>query len=197
RLDGSGPRQDQGLANAATKFLENSIRCAPTITGLFHFSGGRTYGGVLIRLRVDADQRYPADPATAVGHYVATRPQVCLDVFRQGFRHREAAEFGSVLAEGADEMFGGEARRFKRLHGTHAEIHVVEDDLNGSLILLVSAGYRYPEYGLAVVEDHRGTQSDAWPLARLNHVGSSGKGVQAAEAAAVNDAGASGHAGCT
>ena len=36
-------------------------------------------------------------------------------------------------------MLGGEARRLKRLLGTHAELHVVEDDLDGGLILLVAA----------------------------------------------------------
>ena len=72
---------------------------------------------------------------------VAASPQVGLHCFGEGVGHREAAQSGTVLTEGADEVRGGEARRLKRLLGTHAEIHVIEDDLDGCLILLVAARY--------------------------------------------------------
>ena len=46
------------------------------------------------------------------------------------------------------------------------------------------------------MEKQRGAQRDSRPLAGLDDVGSSRKRVQAAEPASVNNARASGHAGC-
>jgi hypothetical protein len=40
---------------------------------------------------------------TSAGH-VATSPQVGLHCFGEGVGHREAAQAGTVLTEGADEM---------------------------------------------------------------------------------------------
>src|ERR1700735_3420491 len=91
---------------------------------LFHFTSRRTHTGGLPGLRVNADQRHSAHSAAARGNYVAASPQVCLHSFGQGLGHGEAAQAGPVLTEGADEMFGGEARRLKRLLGTQADFHV-------------------------------------------------------------------------
>src|SRR5215467_8243184 len=93
-------------------------------------------------------------------------------------------------------MLGGEARSLKRLLGTHAECHVVEDDLDGRLILLVAASYRYCHYRMVITEKQRGAQRDARPLAGLDDVGSSRKRVQAGEPASVNYARPSRHARC-
>ena len=90
----------------------------------------------------------PPTPLAAGGNHVAASPQVGLHCFGEGVGHREAAQAGTVLTEGADEMRGGEARRLKRLLGTHAELHVVEDDLDGCLILLVAARYRDRHHGM-------------------------------------------------
>ncbi len=70
----------------------------------------------------------------------------------------------------------------KRLLGTHAEFHVVEDDLDGCLILLVAARYRDRHHRMVVTEKQRGAKRDSRPLAGLDNVGSSRKCVQAAAA---------------
>src|SRR4029077_484542 len=93
-------------------------------------------------------------------------------------------------------MRGRETRRLKRLLGTHAELHVVEDDLDGGLILLVASRYRDRHHGLVVMEKQRRAQRNSRPLARLDYVRSSHKRVQTAEAASVNNARATGHASC-
>src|SRR5437773_1547851 len=79
-------------------------------------------------------------------------PEVRLHSFGHGVGDRQAAQVGAVLAEGADEMCGGEARCLKRLLGTHAEFHVVKDDLDGCLILLVAACYRDRHHGMVVMK---------------------------------------------
>src|SRR2546423_15312614 len=94
-------------------------------------------------------------------------------------------------------MRSRKARRLKRLLGTHAELHVVENDLDSCLILLVAARYRDRHHGLVVMEKQRGAQRNSRPLAGLDNVGSSHKRVKAAEPASVNNACPSGHAGCT
>ncbi len=71
---------------------------------LFHFAGGRTHGGRLLGLGVNADQRHSAHSAAADGNHVAASPQVSLHSFGQGVGNRQAAQGGAVLAEGADEM---------------------------------------------------------------------------------------------
>ena len=93
-------------------------------------------------------------------------------------------------------MLGREARRTKRLLGIHAEVHVVEDDLDGGLILLVASRYRDRHHGLIVMEQQRRAQGNSRPLAGLDNVGGSFKRVQATEAASVNNARASGYARC-
>ena len=93
-------------------------------------------------------------------------------------------------------MRGGEARRLKRLLRTQGELHVVEDDLDGCLILLVASRYRDRHHGLVVMEKQRGAQRNSRPLAGLDDVGSARKRVQTAEPASVNNARASGHARC-
>src|SRR5579862_2509625 len=93
-------------------------------------------------------------------------------------------------------MLGREARSLKRFLGIHAEIHVVEYDLYGCLILLVASRYRDRHHGLVVVEKQRWAQRDPRPLAGLNDIGSSRKRVQAAEPASVNYARVSSHARC-
>ena len=110
-------------------------------------------------LGVNADQRHSADSAAVDGYYVATSLQVGLHRFGEGGGHGEAAQAGTVLTEGTDEMFGGKAGRLKRLLRTHAKHNVVEDDLDGFLILLVAARYRDRHHGLVVVvtEKQRGT----------------------------------------
>src|SRR5215470_10533747 len=91
-------------------------------------------------------------------------------------------------------MRSGEAQGLKRLLGTHAELHVVEDNLESCLILLVATRNRDRHHRLVVMEKQRGAQRDSRPLARLDHVGSSCKSVQAAEPASVNNDRVSGHA---
>jgi NADPH:quinone reductase-like Zn-dependent oxidoreductase len=76
---------------------------------LFHFAGGRTHGGGLLGLGVNADQRHAAHCAAAEGNHVTASPQVGLQFFRQVVGDRQAAQGGTVLAEGTDEMRGGEA----------------------------------------------------------------------------------------
>jgi hypothetical protein len=65
-------------------------------------------------------------------------------------------------------MLGGEARRMKRLFRAHVEVHVVEDDLDGRLILLVAASYRCRHYGMVAMEKQRGAQCDSRPLVGLS-----------------------------
>src|ERR1700733_783771 len=156
---------------------------------LFHFPSSRTHGGGLLGLGVNADERHSADSPAVDGNYVAASAQVGLHRFGEGVGHGEAAQAGSVLTEGADEMLGGEARRLKRLLGTHAELNVVQDDLDYCLILLVAARYRDRHHGLVVLvtEKQRGTQRDSRPLAGLDDVGSSRKCVQTAEPASVDN----------
>jgi hypothetical protein len=129
------------LGNAVT--FPGLLGLAPIVVTrrLFHFASGRTHAGGLLGLGVNADQRHSTHAAAARGNHVATSPQVGLDLFGQGIGHRQAAQPGAALAEGADEMRGGEARRLKRLLGTHVEFHEVEDDLDGCLILLVATSY--------------------------------------------------------
>ena len=93
-------------------------------------------------------------------------------------------------------MLGRKARRLERILGSHAEVHIVEDDLDGCLILLVASRYRDRHHGLVVMEKKRGAQRNSRPLAGLDYVGSSHKRVQAAEPASVNNARASSHASC-
>src|SRR3954470_24542682 len=164
--------------------------------GLFNFAGGRTHRGGLPGLGDYADQRHSAHPAAADGNHVTASLQVGLHWSRESVGDRETSQLRTVLTEGADEMLGREARRPKRLLGAHAEFHVVEDDLDGCLILLVASCYRDRHHGLVVTEKQSGAQSDSRPLAGLDKVRSSLERVQAAEAASVNNAGASGHARC-
>src|SRR5215469_689242 len=128
---------------------------------LFHLVSGRTHGGGLPSLGINADQRHSAHPAAADGNHVATSSQVGLHRFWQSLRHRQAPQIGAVLAEGADEMRGGEARGLKCLLRAHAEFHVVEDDLNGCLILLVAASYRDRHYWTVVMEKQCRAQCDS------------------------------------
>jgi hypothetical protein len=78
------------------------------------FARGRAHGGGLLGLGVNADKRHSTHAAAAGRDHVAASPQVGLHCFGQGVGHREAAQAGTVLTEGADEMLSGEARRLKR-----------------------------------------------------------------------------------
>src|SRR5580693_4412017 len=100
---------------------------------------------------------------------MSASPQIFLHCFGQGVGYREAAQLRTVLTEGADEMFGGEARRLKRLLGTHAELHVIEDDLDYCLILLVASRYRDRHHRIVVTEKQRRAQRNSRPLAGLDH----------------------------
>src|SRR5215472_1388906 len=147
------PGRDSSRLLARSHDVKSSAaRYARGTRGLFHFASDRTHAGGLLGLGVNADPRHSAHSSAADGNHVATRPQVGLHFFGQRVGHRQAAQAGAALAEGADEMRGGEARRLKRLLGTHVEFHVVEDDLDGCLILLVAASYRYRHYGMVVME---------------------------------------------
>src|ERR1700748_2235331 len=125
---------------------------------LFQLSSSRPHGGGLLGLGVNADQRHSADSAAVDPNYVAASPQVGLYCFWEVVGHEEAAQAGTVLTEGTNEMLGGETRRLKRLLGTHTELNVVEDDLDSCLILLVAARHRDRHYGLVVTKKQRGTQ---------------------------------------
>ncbi len=94
-------------ADACGKFTtDRSVGqcCTQRYWDLFHFSGGRTHGGGLLGLGVNADQRHSAHSAAAEGNHVTASPQVGLHCFGQGVGDRQAAQAGTVLAEGADEM---------------------------------------------------------------------------------------------
>jgi len=58
---------------------------------LFHFSRGRTHGGGLPGLGVNADQSHASHSAAADGDHVAASPQVGLHCFGEGVGHGEAA----------------------------------------------------------------------------------------------------------
>ena len=77
---------------------------------LFHLAGGRTHGGGLLGFGVNADQRHSAHCAAAEGNHVTASPQIGLQFIGQGVGDRQAAQVGTVLAEGTDEMRGGECR---------------------------------------------------------------------------------------
>src|ERR1700722_15165419 len=161
---------------------------------LLHFTSRRTHSSRLPGLRINADQRHSAHPAAADSDHVAASPQVSLHFFGDGLGHRQTAQAGAGLTERADEMLRREARRLKRLPGTHAELHVVEDDLDRCLILHVASRHRARHHRIVVTEKQSRAQRDSRPLARLNNVRSSRKRVQAAEPASVNNARPSSHA---
>src|SRR6185437_9278582 len=74
--------------------------------------------------------------------------------------------------------------------------HGVEDNLDGSLILLVAAGNGDRHDGLIVMEDEGGAEGNSRALAGRDDVWSAGICVEADEPGTVNNAGAIGHAGC-
>src|SRR6478609_868110 len=109
-----GPKMSLGLLTGHSgRYIRGTV-------SLIDLARGRTDGGGLLSLEVNPDQRHSAHPLAAGGHHVATSPQVGLHCFGEGVGHREAAQAGTLLTEGADEMRGREARRLKRLLGTHA-----------------------------------------------------------------------------
>ena len=55
------------------------------IRNLFHFPSGRTHGGSLLGLRINADQRHSAHSFAADGNHVAASPQVRPALLREGF----------------------------------------------------------------------------------------------------------------
>jgi hypothetical protein len=50
------------------------------------------------------------------------------------------------------EMRGGKARSFKCLLGSHSEVHVVQNDLKGCLILLVAARHGNGHHRIVLME---------------------------------------------
>jgi hypothetical protein len=76
--DSSRPLPRNGYASASAARYPQGTR------GLFHFAGGRTHGGGLLGLGVNADQRHSTHSAAAGGNQVAASPQVRLHFFGQG-----------------------------------------------------------------------------------------------------------------
>src|SRR5581483_3211794 len=119
---------------------------------LLHFARGRSHSCRLPRLRINTDQRHSSNSFTKIAEHMATSSEVRLYVCGQRARHRQAAQLRVVLAERADGMLGREAGRLERLLGTHAEIHIIENHLDGCLVLHVPAGYRNRHHRLLVVK---------------------------------------------
>src|SRR4051812_10721524 len=102
------------------------------------FGGRGADGGGFLRLWVNAEKRHSAYSVAGGPNHVAPSPKIGLHLLGQGVAPRTAAKLGAVLADGAAEVLGGKARRVERLPGIHSEIHIVEDDLDRCLILLVA-----------------------------------------------------------
>ena len=82
-------RADSGCVAQATycRWFRASLQIAAEANcrwRLLLFSGGRTHGGGLLGLGVNADQRHSAHSAAADGNHVAASPQVGLHCFGQG-----------------------------------------------------------------------------------------------------------------
>ena len=97
------------------------------------------------------------------------------------------------LAERADEVVGHEPRGDDRRGRLEAEVDVIEQELQGHLVLVIAAGDADGQHGPTVFQDDRGRQSDPWPLAGNDHVGVSLPDVEALQPAAEPDAGVTGH----
>src|SRR3954467_10040313 len=82
-----------------------------------------------------------------------------------------------MIAERRAHLIAVDVGSFHGLLHRHAELDDVEKELQQILILRIASLHREREIGLAVLECHRGGQSDARTLARLDDVERSVAGV--------------------
>ncbi len=104
----------------------------------------------------------------------------------------QPAQCRRSLAERVDEMIGHETRGDDRRGRLEAEIDVIEQELEGHLVLVVAAGDADGQNGPASLEHEGRREGDPRALAGGDDVGVVIPGVEALEAAAEPDAGIAG-----
>src|ERR1700733_5210091 len=101
------------------------------------------------------------------------------DVLANLWIDEQAAQVRAALPKRPEQVVGAKAGRRHRILRREPKINEVQKHLQRGLVLAVAAGHADRDDRLAVLEDQRGRQGDAWAFAGLDAVRQAFPGVEA------------------